>query len=56
MEVASGEYDVDLVKAARTMAQFKPEFAGNGSWERHIPTIPALPSPLGMSTSHDNIN
>ena len=47
MEVASGEYNVDLVKIAQAMTQFKPEPVGNGSWESHIPTIPALPSPLG---------
>ncbi|XP_075974021.1 ATP-binding cassette sub-family G member 1-like [Anticarsia gemmatalis] len=50
MEVASGEYEVDLSKAAQIMTQFKPEPASNGSWERHIPTIPALPSPLDLST------
>lgn len=49
MEVASGEYEVDLVKSAQTMAQFKPAAIANGSWESHIPTIPALPSPMGMS-------
>ncbi|XP_053613074.1 ATP-binding cassette sub-family G member 1-like [Plodia interpunctella] len=46
MEVASGEYEVDLVNAARTMEQFKPEQLANGSWEPPIPTIPALPGPL----------
>ncbi|PZC83637.1 ATP-binding cassette sub-family G member 1 [Helicoverpa armigera] len=51
MEVASGEYDVDLVKSAEIMSQFKPEPAGNGSWESHIPTLPALPSPLDISTN-----
>lgn len=49
MEVASGEYGVDLVKSAQTMTQFKPEPVDSGSWESHIPTIPALPSPLGTS-------
>lgn len=48
MEVASGEYGVDLVKTAQTMTQFKPELVGNGSWESHIPTLPALlPSAIG---------
>ncbi|KAJ8730679.1 hypothetical protein PYW08_002092 [Mythimna loreyi] len=45
MEVASGEYGVDLVKTAQTMTQFKPESVGN-----HIPTLPALPSSLDIST------
>lgn len=48
MEVASGEYDVDLVKASRTMIHFKPESTAD-SWEAHIPTIPALPGPLDIS-------
>ncbi|KAH9642941.1 hypothetical protein HF086_011298 [Spodoptera exigua] len=50
MEVASGEYDVDLVKSAQIMSRFKPDLTanGNGSWENHIPTIPALPSPLDI--------
>lgn len=47
MEVSSGEYDVDLVKAANTMMRFKPEPAANGSYEDNVPTIPALPSPMG---------
>ncbi|CAB3223271.1 unnamed protein product [Arctia plantaginis] len=51
MEVASGEYSVDLIKAAQMMTQFKPEPEGNGSWERHIPTIPALPGPLDFSST-----
>ncbi|XP_026733189.1 ATP-binding cassette sub-family G member 1 [Trichoplusia ni] len=50
MEVASGEYEVDLVKSAQTMAQFKPAAIANGSWESHIPTIPALPSPMDISS------
>lgn len=52
MEVASGEYSVDLIKAAQMMTQFKPEPEGNGSWEIHIPSIPALPSPLGMYSKY----
>lgn len=50
MEVASGEYDVDLVKSAQIMSRFKPDLTANGnsSWESHIPTIPALPSPLDI--------
>lgn len=47
MEVASGEYDVDLVKAANTMLRFKPESAANGSIEDNVPTIPSVPSPMG---------
>lgn len=47
MEVASGEYEVDLVKASRTMTHFKPEPAADGTWEDHVPTIPSLPGPLG---------
>lgn len=50
MEVASGEYEVDLTKAAQTMSQFKPERASNSSWESHIPTIPALPALLDLNT------
>ncbi|KAJ2950124.1 hypothetical protein O0L34_g11472 [Tuta absoluta] len=41
MEVASGEYDVDLVKAAQTMRRFKPDYSTS---DDHVPTIPALPS------------
>ncbi|KAI5636162.1 ABC transporter domain-containing protein [Phthorimaea operculella] len=41
MEVASGEYDVDLVKAAQTMRRCKPNYATS---DDHVPTIPALPS------------
>ncbi|KAL4716397.1 hypothetical protein ACJJTC_006759 [Scirpophaga incertulas] len=48
MEVASGEYDIDLIQAAKTMEQFKPEQIANGSW--NIPTIPALPSPMEITT------
>lgn len=49
MEVASGEYDVDLIKVAKKMSQFKTDDAVNGSWVE-IPTIPALPSSLDIST------
>ncbi|XP_073949644.1 ATP-binding cassette sub-family G member 1 [Choristoneura fumiferana] len=49
MEVASGEYDVDLVQAAKTMKRFKPETASDtGSWD--VPTIPALPSSLDIQS------
>lgn len=47
MEVASGEYNVDLEKAASTMMRFKPEPSDNGSLEDNVPTIPSLPSPMG---------
>ncbi|KAG6458456.1 hypothetical protein O3G_MSEX010872 [Manduca sexta] len=49
MEVASGEYEVDLIKAAKVMAQYKYDPTANGSWA-NVPTIPALPSPLDIST------
>ncbi|XP_049868326.1 ATP-binding cassette sub-family G member 1 [Pectinophora gossypiella] len=50
MEVASGEYDVDLVKAAKTMLRFKPEPPATGSYDDNVPTIPALPSPMDFPT------
>ncbi|XP_059046249.1 ATP-binding cassette sub-family G member 1 [Achroia grisella] len=43
MEVASGEYKIDLIKAANTMQQFKADPPANGSWDLHVPTIRALP-------------
>lgn len=47
MEVASGEHDVDLVKAAKTMSYFRPDHLDEGDWSSNVPTIPALPGPLG---------
>lgn len=47
MEVASGEHDVDLVKAAKSMTYFKPEPSEDGMWNGNVTTIPALPGPLG---------
>ncbi|XP_063625515.1 ATP-binding cassette sub-family G member 1 [Cydia splendana] len=52
MEVASGEYDVDLVRTAKTMLEYKHEANpdGNGTASWNVPTIPALPSPLDISS------
>lgn len=49
MEVASQEYKIDLIQAAKTMRQFKPDLSAD-TWEVHIPTIPALPGPLDITT------
>lgn len=49
MEVASGEYNIDLIKAASTMKNFKPEPTANGSWD-HVPTIRALDSPINVTS------
>jgi hypothetical protein len=46
MEVASGEYEVNLEQAAKIMTQFKPELT-NGNCDAHVLTIPALPSAMG---------
>lgn len=41
MEVASGEYDVDLVKVAGVMKRYKPD--QSEAFDPHsVPTIPAL--------------
>lgn len=48
MEVASGEYDIDLIKTARVMTHYKHETANNSAID--VPIIPALPSPLDIST------
>ncbi|CAH0406881.1 unnamed protein product [Chilo suppressalis] len=56
MEVASGEYDVDLIQAAKTMRHFKPEITANSSWEAHVPIIPALPSPMDISNEFKSKN
>ncbi|KAL0881034.1 hypothetical protein ABMA27_002171 [Loxostege sticticalis] len=50
MEVASGEYEVDLVRAAKTMEVFKPDPTAIRTYEAHVPTIPALPGPLDITT------
>lgn len=52
MEVASGEYEVDLVRAAKTMDVYKPDPAAVRSWDAHVPTITASPSPLGKILFH----
>ncbi|CAG4948930.1 unnamed protein product [Colias eurytheme] len=49
MEVASGEYDVDLEKAAKTMRRFKHEPAATGSAE-DVPIISTLPNLLSLDT------
>lgn len=46
MEVASGEYDVDLEKAAKTMEIFKPEPPATQSTEENIPVISTLHTPI----------
>ncbi|KAJ0175722.1 hypothetical protein K1T71_008881 [Dendrolimus kikuchii] len=48
MEVASGEYDIDRIKAARVMAYFKEPTAN--SIVMNVPVVPALPGPLDIST------
>ncbi|XP_072938781.1 ATP-binding cassette sub-family G member 1 [Epargyreus clarus] len=52
MEVSSGEYSVDLVKAAQAMAQYKGEAAA-GSWEsENVPVIntSSLTNPLEITS------
>lgn len=49
MEVASGDYNVDLEKTCNTMMRFKTEPSANGNFEDNVPTIPALPSPMGKN-------
>lgn len=45
MEVASGEYEVDLVKVAKTMEVFKTEMTDASNLE-DIPIVPALTNHL----------
>lgn len=51
MEVASGEHDVDLIRAARVMTHFKYEPTADASL-KNVPVVPALPSPLGKNRYH----
>ncbi|CAH2076726.1 unnamed protein product, partial [Iphiclides podalirius] len=48
MEVASGEYEVDLVKVAKTMVHFKSEPAAASSLE-DLPTAPSLANHLSFN-------
>ncbi|CAH4029323.1 ATP-binding cassette sub-family G member 1 [Pieris brassicae] len=48
MELASGEYDVDLEKAAKTMERFKPELTATQSVE--IPVISTIHTPITLDT------
>ncbi|XP_046962160.1 ATP-binding cassette sub-family G member 1 [Vanessa cardui] len=48
MEVASGEYDVDLNKAAKAMLQYKPESTSR-EWE-DVPVISTFSNTLSMDT------
>lgn len=44
MEVASGEYDIDLSKAANIMLQYKPE-STSSAWE-DVPVISSFSNTL----------
>ncbi|XP_047529989.1 ATP-binding cassette sub-family G member 1 [Vanessa atalanta] len=48
MEVASGEYDVDLNKAAKALLQYKPESTSR-EWE-DVPVISTFSNTLSMDT------
>lgn len=48
MEVASGEYEVDLVKVAKTMELFKTDTTAASNLE-DMPIVPALTNSLSKS-------
>ncbi|VVC93866.1 unnamed protein product [Leptidea sinapis] len=50
MEVASGEYDVDLQKAAKKMLRFKADPAPTGSYEENVPIISTISDALNIDT------
>ena len=51
MEVASGEYDIDLKKAAKSMIQYKPE-STSSAWE-DVPVISSLSNTLSKYQNYD---
>lgn len=53
MEVASGEYDIDLQKAAKTMLQYKPE-STSSAWE-DVPVISSLSNTLSKFNTIDDM-
>lgn len=48
MEVASGEYDYDLIKVSKDLQLFKPDETTNSIDSEHVPTISAIPCPTEM--------
>ncbi|CAH2108446.1 unnamed protein product [Euphydryas editha] len=49
MEVASGEYDVDLNRTAKSMLEYKPE-STSSDWEDNVPVISTFSNTLTMDT------
>ncbi|XP_045447263.1 ATP-binding cassette sub-family G member 1 [Melitaea cinxia] len=49
MEVASGEYEIDLNKAAKSMLEYKPE-STSSEWDDNVPVISTFSNTLSMDT------